>query len=94
LNVGLDAARWELNFADNYVSDARARAGQGSIPANQLVDDRWLLDLSAAWNVNANVGLFASAQNLTDEVYNVAFSPAGARPGAPRSLLAGVKLRF
>jgi Fe(3+) dicitrate transport protein len=94
LNLGLEAARWELNFAVNYVADARARAGQGAIPPDQLVDDRWLLDLSAAWNLSASVALFASAQNLTDEVYNVAFAPAGARPGAPRSFLGGVKLRF
>ena len=94
LNLGLDAARWELNFAVNYVADTRARAGQGAIPPGLLVDDRWLLDLSAAWNLNASVALFASAQNLTDEVYNVAFAPAGARPGAPRSFLGGVKLRF
>ena len=38
--------------------------------------------------------LFASVQNLTDEEYNVAFRPAGARPGAPRTILAGVKLEF
>jgi Fe(3+) dicitrate transport protein len=94
LNMGLAAAQWQLNLAVSYVDEARARAGQGEIPPGQLVDDRWLLDLSAAWNLNANIALFASAQNLTDEVYNVAFAPAGARPGAPRSFLGGVKLRF
>lgn len=94
LNVGLETAQWEVNFAASYVDNARARAGQGEIPAGQLIDDRWLLDLSATWNVNASVALFASALNVTDEIYNVAFAPAGARPGAPRSFLGGVKLRF
>jgi Fe(3+) dicitrate transport protein len=94
LNLGLDAAQWELNLGVNYVSKARATAGQGAILENQLVNERWLLDLSAAWNLNANLSLFANVQNLTDEVYNVAFSPAGARPGAPRNFLGGVKLRF
>jgi Fe(3+) dicitrate transport protein len=94
LNLGLDAAQWELNLGVNYVAKARATAGQGAILENHLVNERWLLDLSAAWNLNANLSLFANVQNLTDEVYNVAFSPAGARPGAPRNFLGGVKLRF
>jgi Fe(3+) dicitrate transport protein len=44
--------------------------------------------------VTDRTSLFASVTNLTDEEYNVAFRPAGARPGAPRSWLAGVKLAF
>jgi Fe(3+) dicitrate transport protein len=94
LNLGLQATRWELNLALNYVSEARASAGQAAIPDGELVSARSLIDLSAAWNLSTNVALFASAQNLTDEVYNVAFAPAGARPGAPRTFLGGVKLRF
>jgi Fe(3+) dicitrate transport protein len=69
-------------------------AGQGSIPANRRIDARTTLDLSAEYDVTANASLFASVENLTDKVYNVAFSPAGARPGLPRTLLGGVKLRF
>ena len=48
----------------------------------------------AAFDVTDRTSLFASVTNLTDQEYNVAFRPAGARPGAPRSWLAGVKLAF
>jgi Fe(3+) dicitrate transport protein len=40
------------------------------------------------------LSVFATVQNLFDEVYNVAFSPAGARPGAPRLVLGGLRARF
>ena len=69
-------------------------AGFGSIPAEVRIDSRTSLDLSAAFDVTDRTSLFASVTNLTDQEYNVAFRPAGARPGAPRSWLAGVKLAF
>jgi Fe(3+) dicitrate transport protein len=31
-------------------------------------------------------------ENLTDETYVVARRPAGARPGLPRTLMAGIRL--
>ncbi len=78
----------------NYVDETRAEAGSGTIPANQRIDSRTLLDLSAGYDVTDRTSLFATVTNLTDEEYNVAFRPAGARPGAPRSWMAGVKLQF
>ena len=38
--------------------------------------------------------VFASIQNLTNNAYIVARRPAGARPGLPRTLMAGIKLRL
>jgi Fe(3+) dicitrate transport protein len=78
----------------NYVDEARAEAGSGAIPANDRIDSRTLLDLSAEFDMTRRTSLFASVTNLTDQVYNVAFRPAGARPGAPRSWMAGVKMQF
>ncbi len=94
LNAGVDAGRWRMFLAMNYVDEARATAGSGPIPADERIDSRTLVDLSAEFDVATTMSLFASVTNLTDEVYNVAFRPAGARPGAPRSWLAGVKMRF
>jgi Fe(3+) dicitrate transport protein len=94
LNAGLEIDRWQLNLTMNHVDEARSEAGTGPIPANQRVDSRTLFDLSGEFDVGRGASLFASVTNLTDEEYNVAFRPAGARPGAPRSWLAGMKLRF
>ncbi len=94
LNAGLEGQRWRANLSLNYVSEARAAAGQGAIPDGELVDDRVLVDLASEFDLTENAALFATATNLTDEVYNVGFAPAGARPGAPRIVMGGLKLRF
>lgn len=94
LNAGLEGDRWRANLSLNYISEARAAAGQGAIPAGELVDDRVLVDLAGEFDVTENAALFATATNLTEETYNVAFAPAGARPGAPRIVMGGLKLRF
>ena len=53
-----------------------------------------ILDLSAEYDVVPGVTLIGIVENLTDEVYNVSFDPAGARPGKPRTVLGGAKLSF
>ena len=94
LNAGLEAGRWRTFLTMNYVDEARAEAGSGPIAREDRIDSRTIFDLSGAFDVTDRTSLFATVTNLTDEEYNVAFRPAGARPGAPRSWLAGVKLAF
>jgi len=94
LNAGIEAARWRAYLAMNYVAEARSVAGSGPIPDTQRIDSRTLFDLRGELDLGERASLFASVQNLTGEEYNVAFRPAGARPGAPRTILAGVRLEF
>jgi Fe(3+) dicitrate transport protein len=94
LNAGLEAGRWRTFLTMNYVDEARAEAGSGPIAREDRIDSRTIFDLSGAFDLTDRTSLFATVTNLTDEEYNVAFRPAGARPGAPRSWLAGVKLAF
>ena len=94
LNAGIEADRWRAYLAMNYVAEARSVAGSGPVPDGQRIDSRTLFDLRAEFDLGERTTLFASAQNLLDDTYNVAFRPAGARPGAPRTLLAGVRIDF
>ncbi len=94
LNAGLQGQAWRVYLAANYVDRARASASSGPIPAAERIDSRTLVDLSAEYDLAEALSLFASVENLGDEVYNVALRPAGLRPGAPRTAFAGVKLRF
>ena len=94
LNAGLEGQSWRVFLAANYVGEARAIAGSGSIPVAQRIESRTLVDLSGEYDVSKSLSLFAAVENLSDETYNVALRPAGARPGAPRTVLAGVKMRF
>lgn len=94
LNIGLHAEHWRADLSVNHVSEGRSVAGTGPIPMGQRIDARTLVDVAGEYELTPQVAVFASVQNLTDEVYNVAFTPAGARPGAPRLAMGGVKLRF
>ena len=94
LNGGLKGDAWRLFLTLNYVDEARASAGSGAVAAVDRIDSRTLADLSGEYDLSAGMSLFASVENLGDEVYNVALRPAGARPGAPRTALIGVKMRF
>ncbi|MCT2399288.1 TonB-dependent receptor family protein [Novosphingobium mangrovi (ex Huang et al. 2023)] len=94
LNAGVDLEKVRLSASVNLVSKARAVAGTGTIPASQKIDGRALVDLAAEWDVYGPISLFGTVNNLFDKTYNVAFSPAGARPGAPRMVLGGIRARF
>ncbi|OYW95901.1 MAG: hypothetical protein B7Z13_00355 [Caulobacterales bacterium 32-67-6] len=94
LSVGLELAKLKLTSGFNWVSEARETAGSGPIPASDRIDERLVIDLAAEYALTPNFALFATVQNLADETYNVSFSPAGARPGAPRLVMAGVRASF
>lgn len=94
LSAGLEGEVWRTNLLVSYVDATRSVAGQGAIPDNQLINERVIFDLSAEYDVAPGVTLIGIVENLTDEVYNVSFDPAGARPGKPRTILGGVKFSF
>lgn len=94
LTAGLVASNWRTHLSMNYVDEVRAEAGRGAIPDDQRIDSRVLFDLTAEVDVADQAAVFVGVENLTDEVYNVAFSPAGARPGKPRTFLVGLKSTF
>jgi len=94
LTGGVDAGRARVNATVNHVTETRGFAGSGTIPAAERIDARTLVDLSGEVDVTPAISAYATVQNLFDTTYNVAFSPAGARPGAPRLVLAGLRARF
>lgn len=92
--VGLELERFRMYLSGNYVGDARTSAGSGAIPADGLLADHLVFDLSAQLDLLKHYRLFAQMQNLSDEVYVAAQRPYGLRPGMPRTLLVGFGLRF
>lgn len=94
LTGGIDAGRARVNASMNYVTETRGFAGSGAIPEAERIDGRTLVDLSGEVDILPSLSAYATVQNLFDTTYNVAFSPAGARPGAPRLALAGLRARF
>lgn len=94
LTAGVEGETWRANLIANYVDETRSVAGQGAIPDNELINERIVLDFSAEVEIVPGVNLIGIVENVTDEVYNVSFDPAGARPGKPRTILGGVRFDF
>ena len=93
-SAGLEGLKWALDLTLNYVAETRNRAGSGPVPVLQRINGRMVADVSASYNIRHNVRLFASVENIFDNVYVVARRPYGARPGKPRSLSGGLSLSF
>ncbi|MFN2420069.1 MAG: TonB-dependent receptor family protein [Gemmatimonadota bacterium] len=91
--VGFERGPWMARLGVNHVSEMRTEAGQGSIPAGSGTDAFTVWSASSELAITSWSTVFAGVENLTDEVYIVARRPAGARPGLPRTLSAGVRIR-
>jgi len=92
-SVAVEDARWLAGFNAHYNSRMRTTAGQGTILAAEGTDSFFVVNLFGEVDLGKNIRAFANLQNLTDASYIVARRPAGARPGLPRTLMMGVKLR-
>ena len=97
--AGVQGDRWQVDLSAYYVGRARTRAGQGELVPTLSTDSAFVVDALAEYAVKGNVlsgpvRLFASVQNLADRHYVVGRHPAGARPGLPRTITAGVKFRL
>ncbi|MAK61616.1 MAG: TonB-dependent receptor [Ponticaulis sp.] len=92
--IGLDAGDFGGEVSISWVDEVRTEAGQGAIPAGEMVESRTVADASAWYAVTDQVRARVSVRNLTDETYAVARRPAGLRPGAPRAVLFGVSMNF
>ena len=93
LNVGItvEESRWVLDLSSSYMGRMRVRAGSGPIAPHDATDARLLLNLTGEYHLAEGVRLFAGIQNLTNKSYIASRRPAGARPGLPRTVAAGLK---
>jgi Fe(3+) dicitrate transport protein len=94
VHAGVEADKWLVNASAKFVDEMRTVAGSGSIPSGSGTDEHIVLDVTGEYEVYKDTRLFATVYNVTDEEYVAARRPAGARPGAPRTVLAGLKLKF
>ncbi len=94
LGAGIAGSRWRADLTGTFVGEMRVVAGTGSPAAADRVDDHWVVDLAAAFDLTRQVSLFARIENLLDEEYRAARRPAGSRPGRPRTALVGLNVSF
>ena len=96
LNVkaGLQGEKWQVNLSALYQGDMRANAGQGDIPAEDLIEAYLVMDLAANYQLQPELTLYSTIDNLLGDEYLVAAQPMGYRPGKPRAMHLGVKYQF
>jgi Fe(3+) dicitrate transport protein len=92
--VGLEKSPWGVNVAGTFVDEMWEHAGRGAARPGEKTDAYFLLDASAKLRVWKALELYVNARNLLDERYIASRRPFGARPGAPRWLMAGVRGEF
>ncbi len=94
VSAGVIHPQWEFHASGKYVSEMRTQAGSGTIPAGQGTDQYFTVDIAGEYEVLDQTRLFFTADNIFDAQYVAARRPAGARPGKPMTLLAGIKFEF
>ncbi len=92
LSAGIDVWRLSAHAQVNFVDRMREIAGQGDALPSDLTDPQLTLDVMVGYRVLDNLRLYFDARNLTDNRALVSRRPFGARPSAPRTLIAGLKL--
>jgi Fe(3+) dicitrate transport protein len=71
----------------------RTLAGQGERIPQHSTDAFLVWNLSGEYAATPWAAVYGAVQNLTDERYVVARQPAGVRPGLPRTIQLGVRVR-
>ncbi len=85
---------WSTFLSASYVSEMRTRAGQGTIPQEERIEDHFTADLSADVKLLERYKIFLQVRNLFDQTYVAARRPYGLRPGLPRTALLGLTIDF
>ena len=78
-----------------YTSAMRTTAGAGPILDGHGTDAAFVLNVSSEYRVAPwHTAFFVGVRNLLDRAYVVARRPAGVRPGLPRTLMGGARVRL
>jgi Fe(3+) dicitrate transport protein len=91
--IGAEHRRWSLAAGADYSAAMRTEAGHGEMLDHESTDAFVVMHASAEYHFNGWSSLYVTAQNFTGATYVVARRPAGVRPGLPRTLLGGVRIR-
>ena len=91
LTVGVEQGDVRLNASVNYVDAVCVNASCGAF---EKTEASTTLDLSANYQVNSDLSVFARLENATNEEDIVGRQPYGARPNKARTASMGMRLSF
>lgn len=93
-SIGVEHEKFEATVSGRFNGKFRTQAGKGSIPANELVPNSFVVDFAAKYNLNKYIGIIGNINNVFDTTYLVSRVPAGLRPGMPFFASAGLVAQF
>lgn len=92
--IGVGYKKLALNFGMHFVDSMPTAAAAEGRRGGPRTDSYAVFDLEGEYIFNDSTKIFAVVENLFDREYAVALRPAGARPGRPQTIMAGLKLQF
>lgn len=86
---------WKVAGGARFV-DAFNRNSSSSIGTPTGTESYWIFDLMSSYSINQHIDLQLNINNLTDKTYVAGINRSGYRyrPGAPRSFVATLNLKF
>lgn len=94
ISAGIENKKSSLTISGKFTDEMRTVAGKGEIAPEEKTDANFVTDIVAEHEVAQGARIFLGAFNIFDETYIAARRPAGVRPGAPQTFLAGLKYKF
>jgi Fe(3+) dicitrate transport protein len=92
--AGLEYQKFTISLSGKYTDEFRTVAGQGPIPANQLIKSNFIVDASAKYFLTEKISLMTNLVNILDKEYAVSRVPSGLRPGMPFGINFGITAQF
>ena len=92
LQLGWTRPRTELGAGATWRGEMRDVAGQGEIPDEERIPAALVVDLSGELVLTPRVRAYLLARNVADAAVVESLRPFGARPGAPRTVMLGIKV--
>jgi Fe(3+) dicitrate transport protein len=93
-SVGIEIWKMMAHAQFNFVDRMREVAGQGPVKPGMLTDAQVTVDLNLGFKIFDWAQVYLDGRNITDNRALVSRRPFGARPNAPRTLIAGLKLTY
>ncbi|MBA1147797.1 TonB-dependent receptor [Ectothiorhodospiraceae bacterium WFHF3C12] len=100
--AGLATADWDVTASAHYVGEQLEQAGDGEADdgdddgplAGATVDAYTVVDLAGRYRIDRQFTTYLTVENVFDKEYMISRRPYGARPGKPRTFVAGLKYDF
>jgi Fe(3+) dicitrate transport protein len=92
--LDLVTGKFTCGVSANYQSEVATVTGSLNDANAMIIAARMIVDANASYRFNTHFEVFSTVANLGNTVYEAAQLPAGSRPGMPRLVQGGVRLRF